>query len=128
MMDEMPEITSNEQFDREVLDAPLPVAVVFYADWCGDCVDLCPKLSAIASEYEGRIKFVRVEDSHQDIEQRFHGHLIPDVLLFYAGKLRKRWINITDENAYRPTFDAFLAKHAGPAGGKEGDSCPIRHE
>ena len=126
MMDEMLDVTSEEQFDKEVLQAELPVVVTFHAEWCGDCKKMYPHLSAMADEYGQRMKFVRVEDSHRDIEARYQVHMIPDVLLFYGGKLIHRWVNITDENAYPPTFERFLAKNPGPATSPRGDACEIK--
>ena len=125
MMDNMLELTSEEQFAREVLQSAPAVVVTFYADWCGDCKRMCPHLAAIADEYAGRMKFVRVEDSRRDIEARYQVHMIPDVLLFYGGKLIHRWVNITDGSAYRPTFERFLAKNPGPATSPRGDACEI---
>lgn len=52
--------------------------------------------------------------------------MIPDVLLFYGGKLIHRWVNITDENAYPPTFERFLADNPGPATSPRGDACEIK--
>ena len=108
-----------------MLAEPLPVVVTFYADWCGDCKRLCPHLAKMADEYAGRIKFVRVEDSRRDLEAAYGVHLIPDVFLFYGGKLVSRWINVTDEGAYRRTFDAFLKRHPAPATSRRGESCDV---
>jgi len=79
----------------------------------------------VTGEHGRRMKFVRVEDSHRDIEARHQVHMIPDVLLFHGGKLIHRWVNITDENAYPPTFDRFLANNPGPATSPRGDACEI---
>ncbi|MHC4718325.1 MAG: thioredoxin family protein [Planctomycetota bacterium] len=108
MMDEMLEITSAEEFDREVLEAEVPVVVTFYADWCGDCVKLCPHVDQWAKQYAGRMKFVCVEDARRDLEERYMVHMIPDVLVFFGGKLIHRWINVIDPDAYGPTFDRLL--------------------
>ena len=109
MMDNMIEIDGAEAFDREVLSAGGPVVVTFYADWCGDCRQASPGLSALAGEFGGRLKFVKVEDSHRDIEQRCGVRPIPTVLIFRNGKEVRRWVNVKDPAAYRDAF-AELAK------------------
>ncbi len=107
-MGKIVEITSAAEFDKEVLEAGLPVVVTFYAAWCSDCVTLCPYVEQWAAEYAGRMKFVRVEDARRELEDRYHVHMIPDVLVFLGGKLIHRWVNVIDPNAFRPTFDRLL--------------------
>ncbi|HUU22564.1 MAG TPA: thioredoxin domain-containing protein [Phycisphaerae bacterium] len=109
MMNDVPEIASAADFDSEVLQARLPVVAVFYADWCGDCVKLCPQVDRWAAEYAGRMKFVRLEDARRELEDRYMVHMIPDVLVFFGGKLIHRWVNVIDPDAFRPTFDRLLA-------------------
>ena len=109
MLEDMQEITSAEQFDREVLgEAELPVVVTFFAEWCGDCQVLKPHAEQWAKDYAGRMKFVWIEDARRDLEERYGVHMIPDVIVFVGGKLISRWVNVSDENAYRATFDRIL--------------------
>jgi thioredoxin 1 len=110
MLERIAEIASLEQFDKEVLRANKPVVVTSCADWCGDCRRLCPHIAEMAEEYAGGIRFLRVEDSHRDIEAEYGVHLIPDVMVFVGGKLISRWINVTEASAYRPTLERILAR------------------
>ncbi len=113
MIESIPEITTPEQFDRQVLGADRPVVVTFYADWCGDCRRLGPHVGEWAEAYGGRMDFVRVDDSRRELEARYGVHMIPDVLVFVRGKLTCRWVNVTDPSAYRATFDRVLAAARG---------------
>lgn len=126
MMENIPEITSAEQFEKLVLQADVPVVVTFYADWCGDCRRLCPHLAAAADEYRDRISFARVEDSHRDLEEKYGVHLIPDVMIFVDREIVRRWVNVTDISEYRPAFDAVLSgqRPQRPASGKDTTEAP----
>jgi len=105
----MIEITSGEQFDREVLgETEMPVVVTFTAEWCGDCQRIAPHVVKWAQEYAGRMKFVWVEDARRDLEEKYHVHMIPDVIVFVGGKLISRWVNVSEGDAYRKTFDRIL--------------------
>jgi len=109
MPDDMHEITSGEQFDREVLgETDRPVVVTFLAEWCGDCQVLKPHVRQWATDYVGRMKFVWVADARRDLEDRYGVGMIPDVIVFVGGKLISRWVNVADGNAYRATFDRIL--------------------
>lgn len=54
------EITSAEQFQKEIADSSLPILVDFYASWCGPCRHLSPKLEAYAKELKGKAKVLKV--------------------------------------------------------------------
>lgn len=38
-----------------------PVIIDFYATWCGPCQTLSPMLQRLAREYEGKLKFIKVD-------------------------------------------------------------------
>ena len=78
---------SDAEFEQEVLKADLPVLVDFWAEWCGPCHQMAPILEALADEYTGRIKFVKLDtEENFDIPDRYGVRSLPTLLLFKGGQ------------------------------------------
>ena len=76
-----------DNFEREVVNADLPVCIDFWAPWCGPCRMLSPVLDELAAEETG-IKFCKVNvDEERELAARFSIESIPTVLLLRQGKV-----------------------------------------
>lgn len=78
---------SAAAFESEVLESDQLVVVDFYADWCGPCKRLLPELEAAADDFNGRVKFVKVNvDEEPEIGSRYGVQGIPNLTFFRGGK------------------------------------------
>jgi thioredoxin 1 len=100
---------SDEHFDKEVLEAELPVLVDFWADWCGPCKMLTPTLQEIAVTYEGRLKVVTLNiDDNTVIPQRFGVRGIPTLILFKKGELLATRVGLLTKSQLHAFLDSHL--------------------
>ena len=78
---------TDEQFEREVLKADLPVMVDFWAEWCGPCKVVSPIVEELAEEYNGKIKFVKLDtEANFDIPARYGIRSLPTLMIFKGGE------------------------------------------
>src|SRR5438105_14544835 len=79
---------TEQTFDNEVLKSPIPVLVDFWAAWCGPCRAVAPAVEEIATEYNGRLKVVKVDvDENQEISIKYGVRSIPTLMVFKAGQV-----------------------------------------
>ncbi len=79
---------SDETFEQEVLQSPLPVIVDYWADWCGPCKMIAPILDEVAKEYAGRIKVAKLNiDENQATPPKYGIRGIPTLMIFKNGSV-----------------------------------------
>lgn len=78
---------SEEDFDRTVRGADVPVLVDFYADWCGPCKIVAPLVDEIAGEKAGRMLVAKVDtDEAPELSSRLGIRGVPTLILFEDGE------------------------------------------
>lgn len=80
-------IVNSENYKSEVLDSPIPVVVDFFATWCGPCRMLSPVLESVSEDYEGTVKFVKLDvDDAPDIARDYSIVSIPTLIIVKNGE------------------------------------------
>lgn len=78
---------TDASFDKDVLQSSTPVLVDFWAEWCGPCRALAPKLEEIAQEMGGKIRVVKLNvDENQESPAKYNVRGIPTMVLIKDGK------------------------------------------
>ena len=79
---------TDATFDAEVKNSDIPVVVDFWAEWCGPCKQIGPALEELSSDYEGKVKIVKVDvDSNPNSAAAMGVRGIPALFIFKDGQV-----------------------------------------
>lgn len=101
------DVTDNI-FEIEVINSDKVTVVDFWATWCGPCRKLSPVLDEIAQEYDGKVKFVKINvEQNLETAKQYSVSGIPCLLVFKDGKPVERMAGLMPKS----TIISNIEKH-----------------
>jgi thioredoxin 1 len=99
----------DQNFESEVLNSSVPVLVDFWAAWCAPCRMLAPVVEAIAEQYEGKAKVVKLNvDENMVTSGKYSIKGIPTLLLFKEGVVKEQIVGNTTKGTISKMMDNHL--------------------
>lgn len=105
-----PEEITDDTFQQEVLDSELPVLVDFWADWCAPCKMIAPIVEELANEFDGKVKFTKLDvDSNPRTATTYGIRGIPTLLIFSGGEPVKQVVGAVPKSVLKKNLEEALA-------------------
>ena len=100
---------SDADFEVEVLKSEVPVLVDFWAEWCSPCKALTPTIEAVAKDYAGKAKVVKLNvDQNISTSSRYNIKGIPTLLLFKNGMVKEQIVGTAGKEAIAKIINKHL--------------------
>lgn len=102
------EITDSS-FENEVIKSKIPAVVDFWAPWCGPCLMIAPITEKLASEYDGKVKFCKLNvDENPESAKEYQVMSIPLLLYFKDTHVVDNSLGAVPESIIRAKVEALL--------------------
>ena len=100
---------NDGNFEDQVLKCRMPVVVDFWAPWCGPCRVIAPTTEKLAEEYQGRVKFCKLNvDENRLAAGKYQVISIPLLVFFKRGKVIEQTIGVVSEFAVRSKIEVVV--------------------
>jgi thioredoxin 1 len=109
---------TDAEFEKAVLQSPVPVVVDFWAPWCGPCHMIAPILEEAAKNYEGKLIVAKVNtDESPEWAVHYGVQGIPTLLYVKDGQIVDRSVGAAPKPFILRKIEDLLATPAPAAAG-----------
>ena len=110
-----PIAVTDGEFDAQVLQSDVPVLVDFWAEWCQPCKMIAPIVDQLSEEYEGRVKFTKMDiDTNPQTPSSFGIRGIPTLLIFRGGQPVEQVVGAVPKALLKKRLDSALSDGKEP--------------
>ncbi|HUA36537.1 MAG TPA: thioredoxin [Candidatus Binataceae bacterium] len=100
---------TDATFEQEVLKSDKPVLIDFWAPWCAPCRAIAPSIDELATEYDGRLKVVKINvDDNPQTPARFGVRGIPNLIIVKGGQVKEQIVGAVPKNTLVRAVDGAI--------------------
>jgi thioredoxin 1 len=100
---------TDDSFASEVLAAPGPVLVDFWAEWCGPCKQIAPALEEISEELGEKLTIAKVDvDDNPETPNKYGVRGIPTLIIFKGGEVAATKVGALPKNKLKEWVESVI--------------------
>ena len=86
---------NKDNFEKEVMEAEVPVLIDFWANWCGPCRMMDPVVEELEKEMGDKVKVCKVNvDENHELAEKYEIMTIPAFIIVKNGAETGRTIGV----------------------------------
>ncbi len=102
-------VSNTKAWEIDVMNSEVPVFVDFWAEWCGPCRMVSPVVEELSNDYDGKIKFVKVNvDEANELASKYNVFSIPTLAIFNKGQLVTQQVGAASKESYKNMIEKAL--------------------
>ena len=103
------QVSDTKTWETDVMNSSIPVFVDFWAEWCGPCRMVSPVVEELATEYEGKVNFVKVNvDEANELASKYNVFSIPTLAIIVKGQVVSQQVGAASKESYKNMIDKAL--------------------
>ena len=103
------QVSDAKSWEIDVMNSDIPVFVDFWAEWCGPCRMVSPVVEELAKDYEGKVKFVKVNvDEANELASKYNVFSIPTLVILNKGEIVGQQVGAASKESYKSMIDRAL--------------------
>ncbi len=100
---------NDANFEQEIINDGSLALVDFWAPWCGPCRQMSPVIDQISTEFEGKIKVVKINtDENTKTAQQYKISGLPSFVLFKDGEAKEILVGMRPKSALVSAIEKYL--------------------
>lgn len=102
-------VSDTKTWEIDVMNSEVPVFVDFWAEWCGPCRMVSPVVEELSNDYDGKVKFVKVDvEEAKELASKYNIFSIPTLAIFKNGKLVNQQVGAASKDSYKNMIEKTL--------------------
>lgn len=102
-------ISDTKSWEIDVIQSDKLVFVDFWAEWCGPCRMVGPVIEELANDYEGKVKFVKVNvDEAGELASKYNVFSIPTLTIIHKGQVIAQQVGAASKESYKNMIERAL--------------------
>ena len=102
-------VSDAKTWETDVINSDIPVFVDFWAEWCGPCRMVGPVVEELANDYDGKVKFVKVNvDEANELASKYNVFSIPTLVILKNGEVVSQQVGAASKESYQGMIDRAL--------------------
>ena len=102
-------VSDLKTWEIDVVNSTVPVFVDFWAEWCGPCRMVGPVVEELSGEYDGKIKFVKVNVYEANaLASKYNVFSIPTLIIFNKGEIIAQQVGAASKETYKNMIDKAI--------------------